>query len=66
MTFNKPIKGFVWTYFVASHDLPRELQMCVLRPEGTMVVQVRETMEMQSLLSFGIELKKLGRLPQAN
>lgn len=55
--------GFLWAMLVSSHDLSAPLNICTLSATGDTVFLIRDASAMENLLSFSVELNRLGRAP---
>ena len=55
--------GFLWAMLVSSHDLGAPLNQCTLSITGETVLLIRNATEMQNLISFSVELGRMGRTP---
>ena len=55
--------GFVWAMLVSGHDLGAPLNQCTLSASGNTVILLRNATEMGNLISFSVELGKMGRAP---
>jgi hypothetical protein len=55
--------GFLWAMLVSSHDLGAPHNQCTLSVTGKTVLLIRNATEMQNLISFSIELGRMGRAP---
>ncbi len=53
--------GFLWAMLVSSHDLGAPLNQCTLSTTGQTVLLIRNATEMQNLISFSVELGRMGR-----
>jgi hypothetical protein len=55
--------GFLWAMLVSGHDLGAPLNQCTLNTAGNIVILLRNASEMENLVSFSVELGKMGRAP---
>ena len=55
--------GFLWALLVSSHDLGAPLNQCTLSSSGETVLLIRDAKDMKNLVSFSVELGRMGREP---
>jgi hypothetical protein len=53
--------GFLWAMLVSSHDFGTQQNQCTLSATGETVILIRNATEMQNLVSFTVELDRMGR-----
>lgn len=55
--------GLLWAMLVLSHGLETPLNQCTLNAHGETVLLIRNATEMQNLITFSVELGRMGRAP---
>jgi len=56
--------GYIWTFFVGSHQPPTALRAAFLQRDGSRLVMRKEFKELKHLVHFANELKSMGRFPR--